>query len=154
MRRVLSVLLVLAALGGCEKVVKRSRHLVVATDASYQPFEFYDANRQLVGFDIDLMRAIAERAGFTVEFRNQPFDGIIAGLVSGKYDVVISAMTITPERSRQVLFSDPYYDAGQVIAVRADDPSIHGNASAFNGERPAHSKRRRSPTPKSPSSTR
>lgn len=128
MRRALGTILLLGALFGCTRAERKARHLVVATDASYQPFEFYNEKRELVGFDIDLMRAIGERAGFTVEFKNQPFDGILAGLESGKYDVVISALTITPERAQRVLFSDPYYDAGQAIAIRADDLSIQGLA--------------------------
>ena len=126
MRRVLCAILLLSSFVACAKVEKKSRHLVVATDASYQPFEFYDSKRELVGFDIDLLRAVGEKSGFAVEFKNQPFDGIIAGLETGKYDAVISAMTITPERAQQVLLSEPYYDAGQVIVVRADDTNING----------------------------
>ncbi|MBM3214792.1 basic amino acid ABC transporter substrate-binding protein [Candidatus Poribacteria bacterium] len=119
---------VILLLGACSRSDRRAETIRVATDASYRPFEYYDESRELVGFDIDLMRALAERASLSVEFINQPFDGIIAGLESGKYDAAISAMTITPERAERVLFSDPYYDAGQVVAVRSEDMSIHGFA--------------------------
>jgi polar amino acid transport system substrate-binding protein len=61
-----------------------------------------------------------------VTFKNQPFEGLIPGLKGRKYDAAISAMTITPERAEQVDFSDPYYDAGQVLTVREEDDSIKG----------------------------
>jgi His/Glu/Gln/Arg/opine family amino acid ABC transporter permease subunit len=106
-------------------VVKVKGVLVVGTDATYPPFEYADdQTREIVGFDIDLIRAVAEQLGARVEFIVVPFDGIISGLNSGKYDALISAMTITPERAQAVLFSEPYYDAGQSIAVPVDDKSI------------------------------
>lgn len=99
--------------------------IVVGTDATYPPFEYADdKTRQIVGFDIDLMTAIADELGVTAEFIVVPFDGIISGLNSSKYDALISAMTITPERAQAVLFSEPYYDAGQSIAVPKDDKTI------------------------------
>lgn len=100
--------------------------ILVATEAGYPPFEYVDGSGELVGFDIELFRAVAREAGLTVTFKNQPFEGIIPGLKGGKYDAAISAMTITSERAEQVDFSDPYYDAGQIISVRADDDSIRG----------------------------
>ncbi len=101
--------------------VRREGILRVGTDATYPPFETVStSDGTVVGFDADLMRAIADRLGARAEFVVVPFDGILAALNSGKYDVVISAMTITPDRSRQVLFSEPYYAAGQSICVRSD----------------------------------
>jgi polar amino acid transport system substrate-binding protein len=98
--------------------------LRVATDATYPPFESVDASGAIVGFDVDLVRAVAREAGLTPEFVNQPFDGILPGLKQGKYDAVVSCLTITPERAKEVDFSDPYYDAGQVLAVRAAEKGI------------------------------
>ncbi|MDA1192980.1 MAG: basic amino acid ABC transporter substrate-binding protein [Candidatus Poribacteria bacterium] len=118
-RLVMVVAAALIACGvGCSKVEKRDDKIVVATDASYQPFEYLDDNRQIVGYDIDLFTEIGKRAGFEVEFVNQPFVGALAGLQSSSFDAIISAMTITDERKKTFLFSDPYYIAGQVIAVR------------------------------------
>jgi peptide/nickel transport system substrate-binding protein len=85
-----------------------------------------DEGGNLVGFDIDLMNAIAEAAGFEVEFVNTRWDGIFVALASGEFDAVASAATITPERAETVDFSTPYFDAGQMIAVRADETGIAG----------------------------
>lgn len=91
----------------------------VASDIAYRPFEF-EQNGEPTGFDIDLMNEIGERAGFTPEYQNVTFDGIIPGLGSNLYDTAISAMTITPEREEQVDFSDPYFDADQSLLVASD----------------------------------
>ena len=93
--------------------------ITVASDIAYRPFEFTQ-NGEPVGFDIDLMNEIGSRAGFTPEFQNVTFDGIIPGLGSGNYEVAISAMTITEERAQQVDFSEPYFDADQSLMVRSD----------------------------------
>lgn len=100
----------------------------VATDATYPPFESVDSSGAIVGFDVDLVRAVAREAGLEVEVINQPFAGILPGLQQGKYDAVVSCLTITPERAREVDFTRPYYDAGQVVAVREGEESIRGLA--------------------------
>jgi polar amino acid transport system substrate-binding protein len=103
--------------------VRRNGVLLIGTDATYPPFETVNtSDGAVVGFDVDLMRAVAERLEVRPEFVVVPFDGILAGLHAGKYDAVISAMTITDDRARQVLFSEPYYAAGQSICVRSDSP--------------------------------
>lgn len=116
----------LIAAGGCARDsrgtlerVRATGVLPAGTDATYPPFDFVDATSgEVTGFDIELMRAVAGELGVRVEFIVVPFDGIIAGLKGGKYDVVASAMTITPERAREVAFSDPYVVAGQSVVVR------------------------------------
>ncbi|MCA9728901.1 MAG: basic amino acid ABC transporter substrate-binding protein [Candidatus Eisenbacteria bacterium] len=109
--------------------IEKTKVLKVGTDASYPPFESVDpTSGKIVGFDVDLVRALAERLGAEVEFTVVPFDGIIAGLRSSKYDAVISAMTITPDRAKQVAFSTPYSAAGQSVAVRTDESAIYGVA--------------------------
>ena len=100
--------------------------VVVGTNAEYRPFEFVDENGNIVGFDIDLMDALAQRAGFDVQYVNTKWDGIFVALANGEFEAVISAVTITPERAQVVDFSDPYFNAGQAIAVRADDNRIQG----------------------------
>ncbi len=98
--------------------------IVVATDASFPPMEYVDENKEIVGFDIDLMVAIAERVGLEVEFKNTAWDGIFAGLESGAYDAILSSVTITPERQEVYDFSVPYINAGQAVVVLADETEI------------------------------
>ena len=93
--------------------------VTVASDIAYPPFEF-EKNGEPTGFDIDLMDEIGRRAGFTPEYQNVTFDGIIGGLANNQYDAVISAMTITDERAQRVDFSDPYFNADQSLLVPSD----------------------------------
>lgn len=108
MKCLCACLAVALLLMGCSKPDKSESSLTVATDATYQPFEYYNESHELVGFDIDLFNALAEEAGLTLTFKLQPFDGIIAGLEAGKYDAAVSAMTITEERGKRVLFTNTF----------------------------------------------
>lgn len=91
----------------------------VATDATFPPFEMVDeVTKELTGFDIELMEAIAEKAGLTLEWSNLPFDSVLAGLAQCQFDIAIAAITITDERKQEMLFSDPYINAGQILVVR------------------------------------
>ncbi|MFC7321796.1 glutamine ABC transporter substrate-binding protein [Halobacillus campisalis] len=97
----------------------------VATDNNFVPFEFLDEETgEMTGFDMDLIRAIAEEAGFEVEIESMKFDGVVTGMQQGKYDIGIAGMTITDERAETIDFSDPYYDAGLMLAVHADNTDI------------------------------
>ncbi|MCZ7679404.1 MAG: transporter substrate-binding domain-containing protein [Sandaracinaceae bacterium] len=97
--------------------------VTVGLNAEYPPFEYVDENNEIVGFDPDLMNAIAERAGFEIEWVNTRWDGIFVALASGEFDAVSSAATITDEREEIVNFSNPYFNAGQMIAVLEDRAS-------------------------------
>ncbi|MDV2990278.1 MAG: basic amino acid ABC transporter substrate-binding protein [Dehalogenimonas sp.] len=102
----------------------------VATDATWPPFEYIDtATNKIVGFDIDLMLAIAEKAGLEVEFVNVEWDPLLAGVSQGTYDAAISSITIKPDRLEAMSFSDPYFVAGQIIVVRAGNTDIAGENS-------------------------
>ncbi|HQE94241.1 MAG TPA: basic amino acid ABC transporter substrate-binding protein [Anaerolineae bacterium] len=114
---VLVAVLVTSLMTGCQK---QSAKIVVATDATWPPMEYVDENKAIVGFDIDLMNAIAQEAGLEVEYKNVAWDGIFAGLAAGEYDAVISSVTITDERKEQYDFSAPYINAGQIVVVQAD----------------------------------
>ena len=92
----------------------------VGTNAEYPPFESVDETGKVIGLDIDVMNAIAKAAGFEVEFVNTRWDGIFVALSSGEFDAVASAATITDERKQAVDFSDPYFNAGQVLSVKQD----------------------------------
>lgn len=106
---------------GCKKKEEeRVPVIIFVSDATWPPMEFVDASGKMVGFDIDLLNAIAEAGDFTVEVQNTAWDGIFAGLANGDYDAVISSVTITDERRRTMDFSTPYINAGQVLIVPND----------------------------------
>ena len=92
---------------------------VVGTDAAYAPFEFQNEKGEIVGFSIDLLQAVAAKGGFEVKFVNTPWEGIFNALQQGDRDLLISSITITDERKQTMDFSTPYFDAYQLIAVKA-----------------------------------
>lgn len=92
--------------------------VTVGTDAAYAPFEFQNEKAEIVGFSVDLLTAVAEKGGFQVKFVNTPWEGIFNALGQGDRDMLISSITITDERKQTMDFSDPYFDAAQLIAVK------------------------------------
>ncbi len=94
--------------------------LVVGTDAAYAPFESENTQKEIVGFDIDVVKAVAQKAGIEVKFVNTPWEGIFNTLGAGDRDLLVSAITITDERKQTVDFSNPYFDAQQLIAVKGN----------------------------------
>ncbi len=127
----LALVLIVVSLCGCGG---NSTEYVIATDATWPPFEYVDDNNAIVGFDIDLMNAIAEAANIKITFQNVAWEALLAGMAQGTYDASISSITIKPERAEQMLFSDPYYIAGQMIVVEKDNDSITG-ADSLVGKR-------------------
>lgn len=99
--------------------------LVVATDTNFPPFEFKDKDGKHTGFDVELWDAIAKEIGVEYDLQPMDFNGIIPGLQTKQLDVGIAGMTIKPERAEVVDFSDPYYDAGLLILVKADRTDIN-----------------------------
>jgi len=110
--------------GGTKETAAGKTRIVVATDATWPPMEMVDENKDIVGFDIDLMKAAAEAGGFEVEFQNTAWDGIFAGLEAGEYDAVMSSVTITEERKATMDFSVPYINAGQILVVRKETSGV------------------------------
>jgi polar amino acid transport system substrate-binding protein len=108
----------LLTVASCAK--KEPAKITIATDATWPPMEMVDTSKNIVGFDIDLMAAAAKAGGFAVEFKNTAWDGIFAGLENGKYDAVMSSVTINDERKKTMDFSIPYINAGQILVVKAD----------------------------------
>jgi len=97
------------------------KSIKVATDATWPPMEMVDANKKIVGYDIDFLNAVAKEAGVAVEFKNTAWDGIFAGLDSGQYDAIISSVTITEERKAKYDFTDAYTSIGQILVVPKTD---------------------------------
>ncbi|WP_066568990.1 basic amino acid ABC transporter substrate-binding protein [Snodgrassella sp. CFCC 13594] len=96
---------------------------VVATDATYAPFE-YEENGQIVGFTREVLDAIAAKQNIKLQFKNTPWEGIFATLNTGDADIVASSVTITDERKQSMDFSEPYFEATQMIVTGAKGSSI------------------------------
>lgn len=126
----LAVLAIIFALSGCGgkqsargapagKVTVR-----IASDCTYPPMEFLDADKNPTGFGVAVIKAAAEAGGFNVEVKNTAWDGIFAGLAAGDYDAIVSSVTITDERKKEMDFTEPYINAGQVLVVRTETKGI------------------------------
>src|SRR5690606_23076163 len=112
--------LILAACGSSTGSDSSGDKLVVATDATYAPMEYMDDNGNIVGIDIDIVDAIAEAAGFEVEYKNYGWEPLFAAVENGEVDFAVSSITITDDRKESFDFTDPYFVANQVILVPAD----------------------------------
>ncbi len=101
--------------------------IVVATDATWPPFESVnEQTKEIEGMDIDIFKAIAENQNLDVEFKNVAWDPLLAGMAQGMYDAAISSITITEDRQKDMLFSDPYFEAGQIVVVQVNNNTITG----------------------------
>ncbi|MBR9870396.1 MAG: transporter substrate-binding domain-containing protein [Gammaproteobacteria bacterium] len=87
----------------------QAQDLRIAFDVPYEPFEYKDDNGELTGFEVELASAMCEELEANCEFVIQAWDGMIPGLLARKFDLIMSSMSITEERAKRVLFSDPYY---------------------------------------------
>jgi len=106
--------------------IKKKGVLVVGSDIPYGMMEFFDANNQPAGIDVDIAAEIADSLGVKLEFRDYDWDQLFSKVKSGDIDLAISSITITPERQQEMLFSHPYFNGGQVIIVRSDEEDIQG----------------------------
>ena len=103
--------------------------LRVVTDPSFVPFEMMDQETgEMIGFDMEIIREVADRAGFEIDLNTMDFNGIIPALQTGNVDIAIAGITITEEREEIVDFSAPYYDSGLRILVRESN----GDVSEFD----------------------
>ncbi len=110
--------------GAEEGAVEEIPTYYVGTEAQFPPFEIVDDAGNVIGFDVDLMNAIAEDQGFKVIYQDQDFSGLIPALQTGNIDIIASGMTITEEREGQVDFSEPYINAGLALAVTVNNEEI------------------------------
>lgn len=110
-------LILAAVIVGTSLSAAAAENIRFATEASYPPFEFVDANNTIQGFDIDLANALCEKIEAKCTFTNQAFDSLIPSLKFRRFDAVIAGMDITPERAEQVSFTQPYYDNSAIFIV-------------------------------------
>lgn len=95
------------------------KKLIMGTSADYKPFEYKEGDN-IVGFDVELAKALAKKAGYEIEVQDMDFNSLITALKSKQVDLVLSGMTPTPERKKQVDFSDVYYTANHMIVSKKD----------------------------------
>ena len=104
---------------------KDDKVLIAATEPTFDPFDTVDENGKLVGFDMDLMNAIAKNQGFKVEYKQFEFDSLIPAIQSDAADMITAGMNgDNPDRRKKVDFSDPYYKSGLVVLVKKDNDKI------------------------------
>ncbi|GAD01050.1 transporter substrate-binding domain-containing protein [Agarivorans albus] len=101
--------------------------LRIVTEASYPPFEAFDEQKQLVGFDIELAKAVCIQINRECEFYHQPFDSLLTSVAAGHYNLAISALDITEQRKQLVNFSDAYFD-NMAVYITSSDQALANNA--------------------------
>lgn len=109
--------LILFALGSAQA---QNKELVVGSSATYRPFAYENPNKEIVGYDVDIIKAVAQKAGVLIKIVNTPWTGIFAALNNGDVDLIISGVTINDKRKQSYDFTAPYFEARQLIAVPKD----------------------------------
>ncbi|MDE7262256.1 MAG: transporter substrate-binding domain-containing protein [Oscillospiraceae bacterium] len=131
---VLSVSLLAACGGGAPKdgdagsdqlaAILAKGEIVVAMEGTWSPWTYHDESGELVGYDTEVAQGIAERLGVKVTFAEGEFDGLLAGLDDGRYDMIVNGVDINPDRQEKYSFSDPYAYGRTAVIVRADNGDI------------------------------
>ncbi|MEX3950884.1 transporter substrate-binding domain-containing protein [Paraburkholderia sp. EG287B] len=115
--------------------VKQAGVLKIGLEGTYPPFDSRDSKGELVGFDVDVAKAVAAKLGVKPEFIPTEWSGIIAALQAGKFDVIVNQVTVTPQRQQALDFSQPYtYSAAQLIQ-RSDDKREFKTLDEFKGDK-------------------
>ena len=115
--------------------IKNAGKLVVGTEAQYAPYEFRDANANIVGCDMFLASEIAKQLGVELEIVDMAFDGIIPAVQSGQVDLGIAAFTNTPERAEVIDFSDIYEQSLQYLVVAAGNENVYTTKESLAGQK-------------------
>jgi polar amino acid transport system substrate-binding protein len=111
------LLFAVVALAFTANVAWAEKTITFAADCTWPPMEMLDADKNIVGFAPDLLKAMGKAGGFKPVIKNTAWDGIFAGLPAGKYDAVSSSVSITDERKKVMDFSDPYFEVKQGVVV-------------------------------------
>lgn len=117
LKRIASMCFATAALCSSSLVMAQTRELVVGSSATYRPFAYETPTKEIVGYDIDIIKAVAQKAGLQIKIVNTPWTGIFAALNNSDVDLVISGVTINEKRKQSYDFTAPYFEARQLIAV-------------------------------------
>ena len=105
--------------------IQKSGKLVVALEGAWQPWSYHDSSDTLVGYDVEVSRAIAEKLGVEPEYVESDWDSLFAGLDAGRYDMVCNGVEVTEERAKTYDFTTPYGYIHTALAVRKDNEDIH-----------------------------
>ena len=105
--------------------IQSSGKLIVALEGAWQPWSFHDESDTLVGYDVEVSRAIAEKLGVEPEYVESDWDSLFAGLDAGRYDMVCNGVEVTEERAKTYAFTTPYGYIHTALAVRKDNEDIH-----------------------------
>jgi arginine/ornithine transport system substrate-binding protein len=133
MKKLLTVSLLGMAIAAGTAQARDYDHVRFGVDVPYEPMEYRTPEGELTGFDIELGNAMCEEIGVTCEWIEQEWDGIIPGLLSRKYDAIMSSMTINDERRETVLFSDPYITPPSAWFAPADLDIEEPSPEALDG---------------------
>lgn len=125
MKKFLTIILAtIFLLMGCDSSPAGKTYLV-ATDATLIPMSFMSVGNDITGFEPDLMQAVSKEAGINIKFVNVEWAGLFGGLITQKFDMVISSVTVLEERKERMAFSDPYLKSGLALVIRENQEGIN-----------------------------
>jgi len=128
-RFLITVFTAVFLMAGCDNSPSGKIYLV-ATDATLVPMSFMSVGNDIIGFEPDVMRALAKEAGINIRFINVEWAGLFGGLITKKFDMVISSVTVLEERKARMAFSEPYLKSGLALVVRRNQEGINSFADA------------------------
>ena len=105
-------------------VIKERGYITVAMEGTWAPWTYHDEDGNLVGFDVEVAKAVADELGVDVQYQEGEWDGLLAGVQSGRYDIMVNGVGYTEERAQAYTFSDPYCYNKTALIVRGDNEDI------------------------------
>ena len=126
-----------AASGDLLAQIQEKGEIVIAMEGTWAPWTYHDENDELVGYDVEVGKAIAEKLGVTATFVEGEWDGLLAGLDAGRYDIMVNGVGITPDRQEKYDFTTPYAYNRTAVIVRGDYGEI-SSMEDLNGKKTAN----------------